>query len=190
MSPRCGDARQLSRSSTLRYRPAATPRSPRSFPTASAPPNRRARRPTASNLSLGEIFAAHASRPPARTRDRRWCRRPLRARSRSAWRGESAGRSTRRLVAEPRGDEAGMQAIGGDAGSREPARQLAREQDVAEFRAAIGAPAAISSRALQVVEIEPGADMRAPRRSRRFAPARRRRAARAAPASARNRPCG
>ena len=44
-----------------------------------------------------------------------------------------------RLVAEAGGDEAGMQAIGGDAGARQPPRQFAGEQDVAELGLGIDA---------------------------------------------------
>ena len=59
--------------------------------------------------------------------------------------GKQPRRPSARFVAEARGDEAGMQAVGGDAASRQPARQFAGEQDVGELRAAIGLPAAIAA---------------------------------------------
>src|SRR5271163_4146310 len=41
------------------------------------------------------------------------------------------------LVAEPRGDEAGVQAIGDDARPGEPPREFAREKNVGELRAPV-----------------------------------------------------
>src|SRR5437763_5270223 len=54
------------------------------------------------------------------------------------------------VVAEPAVDEPGMQAIGGDPGAGKPARELAREQDVAQLGARVRPQAAVSTRALQV----------------------------------------
>ena len=42
------------------------------------------------------------------------------------------------LIAEARSDEARMEAIRGDAGSVQAARELACKQDVAELRTAVG----------------------------------------------------
>jgi hypothetical protein len=60
---------------------------------------------------------------------------------------------------EVRRDESGMQAIRGDAGARESARKLAGEQDVAELGTAIGNAGPVGPGALQIVEVERGAQM-------------------------------
>jgi hypothetical protein len=61
---------------------------------------------------------------------------------------------------EVRRDESGVQAIRSDAGARESARKLAGEQDVAELGAAIGNASPVSPGALQIVEVERGAQIR------------------------------
>src|SRR5438067_1143732 len=50
---------------------------------------------------------------------------------------------------------AGVERVGGDARALEPARQLAREEDVGELGLRVGAPAVVMLFALQVVEIDP-----------------------------------
>src|SRR5690349_22219678 len=67
-------------------------------------------------------------------------------------------------VAEPGASEARVEAVDRDPGSGPAARELAREQDVAEFRARIGEQAAVESRVLQVVEVEPTGAVRGRRR--------------------------
>jgi hypothetical protein len=63
-------------------------------------------------------------------------------------------------VAETRGDEARMQAIGRYARARKTPCKLACEKDVAKLGTALDAEAAIAFGRLQVVEIEPGALVR------------------------------
>src|SRR6516225_6645712 len=58
------------------------------------------------------------------------------------------------LISKARGDEARMQAIRGDAAALQAARELAREQDVAELRAAVGFHGAKAMLRLQVAEVE------------------------------------
>jgi hypothetical protein len=53
-----------------------------------------------------------------------------------------------------RRDESGVQAIRSDATTRELARKLAGEQDVAELGATIGNACPVSPGALQIVEVE------------------------------------
>src|SRR5258708_15654397 len=59
------------------------------------------------------------------------------------------------VVAETGGDEAGMKAVGGDAGGGEAARQLAREENVGELGAAIDGYIVIIPLRLPIVEVEP-----------------------------------
>ena len=95
------------------------------------------------------------------------------------------------VVAEARGDEARMQAVGGDAGAGEPPRQLAGEQDVAELGRGIDAERRCSSSRLcrssksslpRLVRVRRGRDDARARRAFSFG--------RAADWSPRNRPCG
>src|SRR6516225_10165922 len=58
------------------------------------------------------------------------------------------------LISKARGDEARMQAIRGDAVAMQAACELAREQDVAELRAAVGLHGAKALLRLQVAEVE------------------------------------
>jgi hypothetical protein len=63
------------------------------------------------------------------------------------------------LVAEASGDEAGMQAIGGDPRAMQSADEFAREKNVAKLGAAIGFHGSEALRRLQIAEIQSGAPM-------------------------------
>jgi hypothetical protein len=63
-------------------------------------------------------------------------------------------------LSQVRGDDSGVDAVGGDAGAREPACKLAREQDVAELGTAVGGEQLIPFAGLQVVEIDDPRKMR------------------------------
>src|SRR5207302_3038402 len=58
------------------------------------------------------------------------------------------------LIAETGCDESRREAVCGDAATGEPARQLAREQNVAELRRTVHRERAIAARGLQIIEIE------------------------------------
>src|SRR3984885_11642670 len=57
-------------------------------------------------------------------------------------------------IAEPRGDGAGMEAIGGALGPVQAPGELAGEQDIGELRAAVDSEPVVTLGALQVAEVE------------------------------------
>src|SRR5262249_60820014 len=67
-------------------------------------------------------------------------------------------------IAEPGAGEPRMEAVDRDARAGPATRELAREQDVAQFRARVSEQAAVEPGILEVVEVEPRAPVHARRR--------------------------